>query len=206
MALSLRHSSHSQDVIPDCVAAGEHVCCCHTHGRGARLDCYRPRPGVFCFFLGVCPDTDSSRLHIHQVRPRLQIKPDSLCSVFSLHCTAAMLAPCITASEMYSHAGGFCCDFTSCTTLSYVYLIPRYAMSVDIARPCLILLQFGCDLQGGRSQGAPGRGHSLVYRNSGCTPLGAHQPFCPVRISCLRKFLPTSMLAFNDSCQHGSFV
>ena len=48
-------------------AKGEHVSCCHTHGRRAGLECNRSRPGVFCLLLGLCLDTNSSRLHLHQV-------------------------------------------------------------------------------------------------------------------------------------------
>lgn len=105
-----------------------------------------------------------------------------------------------------SHAGDFCCHFLPhAPMLPFVYFTLRCALQMDMALPCLILLQVVCDLQGWWSQGAAGRSHSLVHRNSGCTPFGAHQPLCPVRISCLCKFLSTSVLGFNDSLCYAVF-
>ena len=57
-----------QCLTPCVQIAGEHVSCCHTHGRGAWLERNRSWSSVFRFLLGICPDANSSRLHLHKVK------------------------------------------------------------------------------------------------------------------------------------------
>lgn len=58
----------------------------------------------------------------------------------------------------------------------------------------ILLDHCGCNWQGGRSQGAAGRSHTLVHRNPGGAPSGAYQPLCPVRFSSFCKLLTSCMI------------